>query len=156
MSTNAISSSVTSALVQQLSTSSSSKTSGSQAQTTATDADSMKFSKMGAAMKQLKELETSDPTKFKKVTAQISSKLTELAKNQTGETAQMTSDLASKFASASESGSMDALKPSGPPPAGAPPRGAGAYANHATSTDAMESARTQLDNILSSALGGSS
>lgn len=106
-------------------------------------------------MKQLKELETSDPTKFKKVAAQISGKLTELAKTQTGETAQMTTDLASKFASASQSGSMDALKPSGSPPAGTPPRGAGAYANHATSTDAMESARSQLDSIISNALGGS-
>jgi hypothetical protein len=111
------------------------------------------MSKMGEVMKQLDDLASSDPAKFKTTTANIAKQLKELAAGQSGDEAARITELASKFEAASTSGSMSALRPSKPPPQGPPPQGASAYArNQASSTDASETIRNQIDSIISSAL----
>ncbi len=113
------------------STSSTSSTSG-EAEAAAAPAN---VSKMGEAMKQLQQLQQSDPTKFKAVAAKISGELKEEARSATGNKAQLLTDLASKFESASQSGDMSSLKPPARPDraAGAPPTDArvAAYRNAA-------------------------
>jgi hypothetical protein len=84
------------------------------------------MSNLGSYMKQLKELQTSDPEKFKQVMSEISGKLQSAATSATeaGDTAQadMLNDLATKFSDAAETGTMPDLRPpdhggpQGPPP----------------------------------------
>ena len=155
MSTNAISSNLTSTLISRLSSSTTAQT-NNVSSSVSVGTDESKVSKMGGLMKQLAQVQSSDPEKFKEVTSKISSQLTELAKNQTGDAAQMLSDLASKFSEASESGSMDSLKPQGPPPNGQPPRGAGAYASPRSDTGGASELRSQVGSIISNASSGDS
>jgi hypothetical protein len=87
-----------------------------------------RMSKLSGYMKQLDELRTSDPVKFKQVMSQISEQLQKAA-DAAGESedtrqATMLSDLADKFATASRDGSMPDLQPpDGMGPQGAPPMG---------------------------------
>jgi len=155
MSTNAISSNLTSTLISRLSSSTTAQT-NNVSSSVSVGTDESKVSKMGELMKQLAQVQSSDPEKFKEVTSKISSQLTELAKNQTGDAAQMLSDLASKFSEASESGRTDSLKPQGPPPNGPAPRGAGAYASPRSDTGGASELRSQVDSIISNALTGDS
>ncbi len=112
------------------------------------------MSRMGEIMKQLDGLQSSDPEKFKEVTAKIGDQLKELAKSQSGDSAQKLTELASKFTEASTSGSMSALKPSGPPPnGGPPPQRAAAYAQQQSSGANIGA---QIDQIISNAITGSS
>jgi hypothetical protein len=60
----------------------------------------------------LDSLATSDPEKFKSVTAEIADKLQAAAKNASGDEAQRLNDLANKFTTASQTGTTDAIRPS--------------------------------------------
>jgi hypothetical protein len=88
---------------------------------------SARISKLGDYMKQLQELQQSDPEKFKEVTAQIAQKLEDAAKTAStdGDTrkSEALTELAGKFKTASQDGTMPDLKP----PQGHGPRGAGGH-----------------------------
>ena len=81
------------------------------------DAASVKLSPMGQFMSKLESLASSDPDKFKEVTSQISDKLKTAASKLTGQDAEMLTKMADRFAKASETGDMSALKPPKPPDA---------------------------------------
>ncbi|WP_243363004.1 hypothetical protein [Fundidesulfovibrio terrae] len=93
-------------------------------------------------MDQLKELQTSDPAKFKELSQKISDDLATQAQNSTdpGTTAMLT-DMSSKFSSAAQSGSMDSLKPSTPPP---PPPMADMGSSSSSSSDSGSSTSSSL------------
>jgi hypothetical protein len=113
--------------------------------------DSAGMSKMAETMKSLSELQSSDPDKFKDVTASIAKSLEELAKDQSGEDASRLTELAEKFKQASESGTMDSLQPPPPPSGGQMPSAASAYErtqSQVTGTDFGE----QIQQIISDAL----
>jgi hypothetical protein len=111
-------------------------------------------SKMGEQMKKLDDLSSSDPAKFKQVTGNIAEQLKGLANSKSGEEAERINDMASKFESASKSGSMSDLKPPGPPPnGGPPPQGAAAYAQQkASASNSSTDTRSQIDSIVEQAL----
>jgi hypothetical protein len=114
------------------------------------------MSKMGELMKKLDESATSNPDQFKEVASNIASQLKDLASTLSGDEADHVSDLASKFEGAAKSGTMDSLKPSGPPPpqGGTPPKGAAAYAkNQSETSNASTDIRSRIDSIITSALG---
>lgn len=87
------------------------------------------LSQMASLMKQLEDLQQSDPAKFKEVAAEIAQKLKDAAQaaTESGDTqkAQALTDLADKFTTASEDGTMPDLRPpdgaNGVPPMGPPP-----------------------------------
>jgi hypothetical protein len=146
-------SSLTSRLLTSLTSKNPSKSSSSVSSTEAMPAapDQAGISKGGELMKQLSELAQSDPEKFKRVAANIADQLKELADTQTGEAKSHLTDMASSFEAASKSGSMEDLKPKGPPPQGPPPRGAEAYAQNQSQAQGTD-IRSQIDVILESAL----
>jgi len=114
--------------------------------------DEKNFSKGAGMMQKLKDLQSSDPEKFKQVTQSISDKLSEAAKNSSdSKTSGMLSDMASKFSDASQSGSMSGLQPPTPPSGatGAQGQAAMKYAQSGGSNP-ME----QVDSIISDALSG--
>ena len=84
--------------------------------------DSFQFSGIAKLMEQLKELQSSDPTQYKAVTAKIATQLTDAAKSAatSGDqsTADVLNDLASKFTNASKTGEQVDLRPPGAPPSG--------------------------------------
>uniref|UniRef100_I2Q3X1 Uncharacterized protein n=1 Tax=Desulfovibrio sp. U5L TaxID=596152 RepID=I2Q3X1_9BACT len=114
--------------------------------------DEKKFSQGAEMMQKLKDLQSSDPDKFKEVAQTISDKLTEAAKNSTDSKASgMLTKMADKFASAAKSGDMSALTPAEAPAgaAGANGQAAMKYAK-SSGSNPME----QLDSAISSALSG--
>lgn len=111
-------------------------------------------SKLGSYMKQLEELQSSDPTKFKEVTAEIAQKLKDAAQTATDNgddgQAEALSDLADQFTTASENGSMPDLRPKdgaraqgpmGPPP---PPPPDASSASSSTATDSDSDASSDI------------
>ncbi len=78
---------------------------------------SPQISKLASYMQQLKDLQKSDPEKFKAVTSEIADKLNDEAKKagDSGDTQQASrlTELADKFEKASQDGSMPDLRPSG-------------------------------------------
>ncbi len=113
-------------------------------------------SKLGSYMKQLEELQSSDPTKFKEVTAEIAQKLKDAAQTATDNgddgQAQALSDLADQFTTASENGSMPDLRPKdgaraqgpmGPPPP-PPPDASSASSSSSTTTDSDSDASSDI------------
>lgn len=79
--------------------------------------DEAKISKGGQQMSALANLANTDPDKFKAAAQKISDQLAEKAKDSSDSTeASALSDMSSKWAEAAKTGSMDSLKPSGPPP----------------------------------------
>jgi len=158
MSVNPLSASIANKMLQGLTSTTTLTKSNSATSTTATQSvDSPTgMSKMGELMKKLDGLATSDPDKFKEVTSNIASQLKDLASTLSGDEADHVSDLASKFEGAAKSGTMNSLKPSGPPPpqGGAPPKGAAAYArNQSETSNASTDIRSRIDSIVTSALG---
>ncbi len=91
--------------------------------------DGSQLSDLSELMKQLKSLFSSDPQKFKEVTASIASSLNEAAQSATeaGDTeqAKLLTELADKFQTASENSQMPDMEPSGKAPVGGPPPGGG-------------------------------
>jgi len=79
------------------------------------------ISKPGQLFSQLSSLATSDPDKFKTVTADIAQKLKDAAGSKTGKQADFLNQLADKFSAASQSGSAADL---------APPRPQGHHGGH--------------------------
>lgn len=80
------------------------------------------FSKIGQMLSKLESLASSDPEKFKELTAEIAEKLKEAAQGATGREATFLSAMADKFATASREGTTDAIKPPARPENGARPR----------------------------------
>ncbi len=129
MSVNAINSSLSATSLESIlktRTASTSETSGVSSDPPA------RVSKLGSLMAQLSELQQSDPDKFKEVASTIADKLKEAAASATesgdSEKATQLTELAEKFTTASETGSMPDLRPpggmkgaGGPPPGGGPP-----------------------------------
>jgi len=72
---------------------------------------SVDVSQPGRLMSQLKDLATSDPAKFKAVTAEIAEKLKAVATSQGGKSAAFLDKLADQFSAASQSGSASGLTP---------------------------------------------
>jgi hypothetical protein len=78
------------------------------------DRDSSRVSGPAQLLSKLKQLQASDPAKFKDVMAKLSSTLKTDAKNASDPGAQkMLTDLASKFDTAAQSGDLSALTPAG-------------------------------------------
>jgi len=75
--------------------------------------DSTSLSQMSQLMSQLNQLSITDPTEFKQVTASIATQLQQAAKEQGGSSGGFLSSLASKFQTASQSGSMAIFEPHG-------------------------------------------
>lgn len=103
-------------------------TDGATSATTSTDSTTSAsaatdISGPGAMMKKLQQLKESDPDKFKQVMSDMADQLSALAKQQgdTDGTSRL-SQLASKFATAGQTGDLSALQPPPPPP---PPTDAG-------------------------------
>src|SRR6478752_10893655 len=112
----------------------------------------------GQLLAKLKQLQQSDPTKFKQAMSTLSDTLSEEAKSTTDSRGQkMLTDLAAKFKTAGETGDLSSLTPpqrgaeggkgaggpppgGGPPPAGGPPPGGGARAGGQAKKSGSESA----------------
>jgi len=77
----------------------------------ATTGVSVDISKPGQLFGQLSSLASSDPEKFKTVTADIAQKLKDAASSQDGRRADFLNQLADKFTAASQSGSASGLAP---------------------------------------------
>ncbi|KAF0232152.1 MAG: hypothetical protein FD177_2626 [Desulfovibrionaceae bacterium] len=79
--------------------------------------DSSSMSQMGQMMSQLMQLSSTDTEKFKEVAQQIADDLAEQAESATtiGQSTMLT-QMSANFATAAQSGSMESLKPQGPPP----------------------------------------
>ncbi|WP_243311336.1 hypothetical protein [Fundidesulfovibrio agrisoli] len=119
---------------------------------TTSESDKTSFSKMGQMMSQLFSLQSSDPDKFKEVAQEIADDLAKQASSATSTgQATMYSDLSAKFSEAAQTGSMDSLKPQGPPP---PPPG-GASAGSGQGGD-MQAGFDELNSIISQSLGSTS
>ena len=114
--------------------------------------DATDVSKGAQTMQKLSDLASSDPEKFKKVSQEISDKLTEAAKNSTDSNAsKMLTEMAGKFSSAATSGTMDSLTPPEPPTgaSGAQGQAAMKYTQNSGSNP-----MSQMDSIISDALSG--
>jgi hypothetical protein len=111
-------------------------------------------------MKKLQDLQKSDPEKFKKVAAQIATKLRAAAKNQSGGSASALNKMADDFDQAAKTGEMP--KPpsgkQGPHPSGSPPSGSSATSESAaskyaaTKSNDFDSLRSTVDSIFADAL----
>jgi hypothetical protein len=117
--------------------------------TGASQDDTSNVSDLGALMKQLDELQKSDPTRYKEVAAEVSNKLEEAAKSAAedgdSQSAGMLNDLASKFKTASETGEKVDMHPSGPPPPMGPPP---ADSDSDSSTSSSTSEESGLASLL--------
>jgi len=110
------------------------------------------LSKMAELMKQLDGLRTTDPAKFKAVTAEIGKQLKSLATKETGEGTQHLSELASKFSAASQTGTLEPLKPQHQH-RGTHAQGAAAYAKQQPGGNAANATlRSDVDAIIAQAL----
>jgi hypothetical protein len=109
---------------------------------------SVDLSQTGQLFSQLQNLAQTDPTKFKAVTAEISSQLKDAAASQTGKQADFLNDLAGHFQAASQSGKMSDL---------APPQGQAQASGHhhhhhqhaqgSANTQASSSAQSGSDSV---------
>ena len=79
--------------------------------TTTQGPDTVNVSQQGGLLGKLAQLEQSDPTKFKQVTADIAQKLQTAAGSASGQEATNLNALASKFQQASQSGNLTAFQP---------------------------------------------
>jgi hypothetical protein len=77
------------------------------------DGDSTDISQMGQFMAQLQQLATSNPSEFQQVTGSIATQLQQAAQQQGGSAANFLNNLASKFQTASQTGSLAALEHQG-------------------------------------------
>ncbi len=117
--------------------------------------DKAQFSKGAELMGKLRDLQSSDPEKFKEVAQTISDKLTEAAGNATDSNqAKFFSDMAGKFADAAKSGDMSSLTPPEKPQGGTPPQNAEGAAAMKYGQAQGASPFEQMDDILSQALSG--
>jgi hypothetical protein len=107
-------------------------------------------SKMGSLMSELKELQQSDPDKFKKVMGDIADKLKAEASDATGAKADRLNAMADKFTEAAQTGDLPALKP--PAHGGHHRGGHAAYA----AAQAQPPPGDQLAQVIQSALDDSS
>jgi len=116
--------------------------------------DSANISEGGQLMNKLKQLQSSDPTKFKEAAQTISDKLAEQAKSSTDtQAADMMTKMSESFADAAKTGSMDSLKPKAPP-SGAQ-NGSGLNKNmSAFNKGSMDSTFGTINGIISDALSG--
>ena len=121
--------------------------------------DDSQVSDFAKLMEQLESLRTSDPDKYKDVTAKVATQLEDAAKSaaSNGDTqaASALNDLASKFKTASETGEQVDLRPSGGssgPPSGPPPMGPPPGANDTSSTDDSTSSTDDETSSLSALL----
>lgn len=135
------------------------RTESSLASGTPPASDRGEMSKMGELLGKLSELASSDPEKFRSVTADTAAKLRELAQNATGKDQEMLSELADKFEEASETGSLPSRgrpgSAGGPPPhapPGPPPGEASRYAQGEPKGPSSE-LRSKIDSVIASALG---
>jgi hypothetical protein len=81
--------------------------------TSAAGSDGSQVSDFAKLMQELDELQKSDPDKFKAVTESIADQLKQAAAGANGPQANFLDNLAGKFDQASQTGSLDPLKPSG-------------------------------------------
>jgi hypothetical protein len=91
-------------------------------------------SKDAEMMKQLQELQKTDPEKLKQVASDVADKLKAAADKQGGDAGKALSALADKFSAVAKTGDLSALQPAGKPGAAkgsAPPTGAAAYSQNA-------------------------
>ncbi|HXI57729.1 MAG TPA: hypothetical protein VNO55_16805 [Polyangia bacterium] len=98
----------------------------------ATAGVSVSISKPGQLFGQLSSLASSDPEKFKTVTADIAQKLKDAASSQDGRRADFLNQLADKFDAASQSGSAAGLAPT---PGGRAHGHHGGHHHHAQATN---------------------
>ena len=116
--------------------------------------DSAKISEGGKMMSKLKELQSSDPEKFKEVAQTISDKLSEQAKSASDSgAANMLSDMAAGFAEAAKTGSMDSLKPKEHPQGAMNGNG---FSKNASKFNqgSMAATFSTVNSVISSALSG--
>jgi len=113
------------------------------------------MSKMAELMKKLDSLRTTDPTKFKAVTAEIGKQLKALAAENSGPAAEHLNEMSNRFAASSKTGAMEALRPQQHHQHVARAQGAAAYAKTQSSTAEPNSAvRSQVDSIIELAVQG--
>lgn len=80
---------------------------------TSSDGDSANISEMGQLMGELQQLATSNPSEFQQVTANIATALGQAGAQQGGSAGSFLTNLASKFQTASQTGSMAPLESMG-------------------------------------------
>ncbi|MBN9658920.1 MAG: hypothetical protein J0H49_12125 [Acidobacteria bacterium] len=124
-----------------------------------------RVSKLGSLMARLSELQQSDPDRFKEAASTIADKLKEAAASasESGDSEKATklTELAQKFSSAAETGSMPDLRPpggmkghGGPHPGGGPPPGpppTDSSTSSTNSTDEDDSSSTDSTDSTDSA-----
>lgn len=86
---------------------------GSAGTSGSTSAVSIDLSKPGKLFSELQSLASSDPAKFKEVTADIASQLKDAASSATGKQADVLNKIADRFETASQSGKASDLAPAG-------------------------------------------
>ncbi|MFB3776759.1 MAG: hypothetical protein ACE141_04085 [Bryobacteraceae bacterium] len=125
------------------------------AKTNSTESESTDISQLGLYMRQLGDLLQTDPEAYKTLTGQIADRLEEAAASasESGDTQQagVLNDLAAKFRTASENGTMVDLRPPGgrppgPPPMGPPPDSASTD-DSGSSCDASNTSSTALSTL---------
>ncbi len=107
-------------------------------------------SPMGQLMRDLHGLKSNDPNAFAKVTASIANRLHEIAANEPDESADRLNRLADRFAQASQTGNLMALRPTAHLPTRAL-HGAAAYAqaHQEERSEIRHEVRSAIDEVLS-------
>lgn len=124
-------------------------------------AGSASISKPAELLSKLKQLEQTDPAKFKQVVTQLSSDLKTAAGKATGAQADFLNKMADGFAQAATTGDLSAMQPPQGGPPGGQAQGAGHHHHHhhgggAPGGDAVQAAFATALSSIDSALGATS
>jgi hypothetical protein len=162
MNIGGIGTSVTQALAQVTAVSSQESGAAQSVNGAANGADESKMSGPGQIMAKLKDLQQSDPAKFKQVMQAVSESLKEQAQSASDPQEQKAlTQVAGQFAQAAQSGDLSALRPQGgqdahgAPPAGGPPpatgggKAASSSASTSSASETYEPADTNQDGTVS-------
>ena len=123
------------------------RTSASAVRATATTPGSADISREAEMLEHLSALRSSEPSRFKVVSSEITSKLKTEADTQGGDMGRKLGDLADKFAEAARTGDMSSLRPSSRS-SNAPAHGADAYRQ----TARRAPAGSDVEQLISDAL----
>lgn len=94
---------------------------GSAAPPSAPPSEGPRLSGLADTLKQLEQLQASDPSRFGRVMNDVATKLSAAAETASGPDAQQLGALAARFRQAGETGDLSLVRPQGPPPGERPP-----------------------------------
>jgi hypothetical protein len=112
-------------------------------------ADSVEFSQAGQLLKDLKQLQTSDPAEFKQVLSDAATQLKTAAGQQTDPgAASFLNNLSDRFQKAADTGDLSALKPNTPAGGGYKAHGHHGGHHRQPDNDASSTSTTDATNVM--------